>query len=271
MISTGRKQAVSRVEFCSGDGFRQEYELSKFRITIGSQAEADIAFPGLEIEHAEITHEMGEWVIRRRNPEARLEFRGHAIELKKLNPGDPLNLGCGTLTFLGMGDEEITAVTQLAGLTYPFEHFELAVLNGSDRGRVITIEPGEYILGRSEQQHTYTSNNRRIEFDHKFVSRTHARLYVDNYRVRIQDMMSTNGTRINRQLIKSGELVPGDILSLGKLKLRLAGPENPRPGVIPTVRVKLKETTWRKWALWLGLLYAGIILLAFYAAMRFFF
>ncbi|HPQ40036.1 MAG TPA: FHA domain-containing protein [bacterium] len=240
-------------------------------MTIGAQAEADIAFPGLEFEHAELTHEQGEWVIRRRNPDARVEFRGHGIELKKLNPGDQLFLGSGTLTFLGMGDQEITAVTQLANLTYPFEHFEFSVLNGPERGRVITIEPGEYILGRAEQKHIYTSNNRRIEFDHMYVSRTHARLYVDNYRIRVQDMMSTNGTRINRQLIKSGELKPGDVLSLGKLKLRLSGPENPSASVIPTVRVKLKDTTWRKWALWLGLIYAVVIFLAFYAAMRFFF
>ncbi|MBN1297243.1 FHA domain-containing protein [bacterium] len=271
ITATGNNQSASRVEFCSSEGFRQEYILGKTRVLIGAQAEADIAFPGLVFEHAELTHEEGEWVIRQRNPDATIQFRGYPIQLKKLNPGDRIFLGSGTLTFLGQGDQEITAVTAMSKIAYPFDQFELLVLNGPERGRMIAMEPGEYILGRAEQKHAYTTNNRRIEFDHKYVSRTHVRLYVDNCRVRVQDMLSTNGTRINRHFIKTGEIRPGDTLHLGKLKLRLIGPETYAAEHTPTIRIRLKDTTLRKYGLWLGLMYAAILTIAFFLARWYFF
>lgn len=269
MMQEKRKHTTSKAEFCSTDGFRQEYELGKLHISIGAQAEADIAFPTLMFEHAELTHEQGEWVIRKRHPEATIQFRGYPIDLKKLNPGDKLFLGCGTLTFIGSSDQEITAITAFEQLALPYEQFELAVMNGPEKGRVISLEPGEYLLGRSEQKHTYTPNNRRVEFDHPFVSRTHARLFVDHTRLRIQDMMSTNGTRINRQLIKTGELKAGDKLFLGKLKLKVTGPDRSAHSPAPTVRVSLRDTTWRKYGLWIILFYAIIFFLAAYLVDRF--
>ncbi|MCD4655357.1 hypothetical protein K8T06_15660, partial [bacterium] len=163
MIKANKRHVTSKVEFCSTDGFRQEYELSKLHITIGAQAEADIAFPTLLFEHAELTHEQGEWVIRKRHPDATIQFRGYPVEIKKLNPGDRLFLGSGTLTFIGSGDEEITAITALDHLTAQYEQFEITVMNGPEKGRMIALEPGEYIIKKAEQEHIYTANNRRIE------------------------------------------------------------------------------------------------------------
>jgi len=264
MIKEKKRRVSSRVEFCSSDGFRQDYDLAKLRISIGAQAEADIAFPTLLFEHAELTHEQGEWVIRKRHPDAVIEFRGYPVELKKLNPGDKLFLGGGTLTFIGSGNEEITAITELEHMSVSGEQFEMTVQNGPEKGRVITLDIGEYTIGRAEKKFVCSSNLRRIEFDHPYVSRTHARLYVDYSRIRVQDMLSTNGTRINRRLIKTGEIKAGDKLFLGKLKLKITGPKIKNTNSAQTVRVKLKDTTWRKWGWRLLLFYAAFIGLLYY-------
>jgi pSer/pThr/pTyr-binding forkhead associated (FHA) protein len=56
------------------------------------------------------------------------------------------------------------------------------------------------------------------------VGRKHARLFVLNNRVMIEDLDSTNGTQINGQRVPARQPQPlanGDTLIIGKLALRL--------------------------------------------------
>ena len=78
---------ICKVEFSSSDGFRETYELTKLRMSVGSHLDADIGYPGLCFEHALLLYDNGHWIIRKRNPEAVIQFRGQPLELKKLNPG----------------------------------------------------------------------------------------------------------------------------------------------------------------------------------------
>ena len=248
MMNEDALNKLCKAEFTSSDGFHETYELSKLRLTIGAKIDADIGFPGLSFEHAELRSENGHWVIRKLNPEAILRFRGLPVEIKKLNPGDRLFLGAGTLTFLGNSNEEITAITMLHELEKTALPFRIAVLSGPEKGRSVSLKPGEFTLGRVENPDICSADTHRIEFNHRFISRSHARIFVERFRMHIQDMESTNGTRINGRLIKTGELNPGDILTLGKLKLRVSGPESPdhRADAIPTVAVRLRDTTWTR-------------------------
>ena len=248
MMQEDEHSTLCKAEFTSSDGFCETYELSKLRMTVGAHIDADIGFPGLSFEHADLRYDNGSWVIRKLNPEAVLRFRGLPVEIKKLNPGDRLFLGAGTLTFLGTSDEEVTAITMLHDLEESVVPFQIAVMSGSEKGRSVSLKPGEYTLGRTENPNICSADTHRVEFNHRFISRSHARIFVERFRMHIQDMDSTNGTRINGRLIKTGELNPGDTLTLGKLKLRVSGPDSPDPRaeVIPTVAVRLRDTTWTR-------------------------
>jgi hypothetical protein len=82
----------------------------------------------------------------------------------------------------------------------------------------------EVVLGRmSEQSDTTTYINLTpYGADEHGVSRKHARLLRDNKALYLADLNSTNGTRLNGEILPSGverRLRDGDEITLGRLKL----------------------------------------------------
>jgi pSer/pThr/pTyr-binding forkhead associated (FHA) protein len=53
------------------------------------------------------------------------------------------------------------------------------------------------------------------------VSRTHALVFVERDAISVADLMSTNGTRVNGDTIRDVDLREGDVIHLGKTKLRV--------------------------------------------------
>jgi len=63
------------------------------------------------------------------------------------------------------------------------------------------------------------SDNNDIVLKNKSVSRSHAQIYRRGKRFYIRDLESTNGTYVNGKLVKERALKPGDIITLGEVKL----------------------------------------------------
>ena len=82
-------------------GYSQEYHLNRLHFTIGSQVDADIMHPSLLLDHAELRFEAGNWVIKKRNPDAVLSYKGIPVTLKKLNPGDIIEINDTFLKYIG--------------------------------------------------------------------------------------------------------------------------------------------------------------------------
>jgi pSer/pThr/pTyr-binding forkhead associated (FHA) protein len=53
------------------------------------------------------------------------------------------------------------------------------------------------------------------------VSRTHAMVFVDKKAASVVDLMSTNGTKVNGTVVKDVDIAAGDVIHLGKTKLRV--------------------------------------------------
>lgn len=53
------------------------------------------------------------------------------------------------------------------------------------------------------------------------VSRTHALVFVERAAISVVDLMSTNGTKVNGSLVKDVDLAAGDVIHIGKTKLRV--------------------------------------------------
>jgi serine/threonine-protein kinase len=90
----------------------------------------------------------------------------------------------------------------------------LRIVAGPDAGRTFAIPPEGAIIGRGE---TAT-----ILLADKILSRRHAQVTLDPDGVRIVDLESANGTRVNGQPAQGvTTLRPGDIIEAGASRLRL--------------------------------------------------
>ena len=98
--------------------------------------------------------------------------------------------------------------------------------SGADAGRAFDLHPGELSIGREEGS--------EILLQDPVVSHNHAVLRVHGERVTIEDLHSTNGTKVNGMAIgRQTPLAPGDQLDLGGVILvieqsRTAGPGGSR-------------------------------------------
>src|SRR5262249_47458547 len=90
------------------------------------------------------------------------------------------------------------------------------VLEGIDKGRVFRDLPTPVSIGR-EEGNTVRLNDER-------VSRFHAKVQADSGEVILTDLESTNGTRVNGNVVQIRRLRPGDRIGVGR-SLLLFGSE----------------------------------------------
>lgn len=90
------------------------------------------------------------------------------------------------------------------------------VLEGIDKGRVFRDLPTPVTIGREE--------GNMLRLNDERVSRFHAKVQLDNSEVILTDLESTNGTRVNGNVIQIRRLRPGDRIGVGR-SLLLYGSE----------------------------------------------
>lgn len=96
-------------------------------------------------------------------------------------------------------------------------------------GKRLPLGDGETVVGRDE--------GCGIRLDDPSVSRRHARFLVQDDQVTVEDLNSTNGTRVNGRKAKAQavSLQPGDALRIGGVTARFDAPHAQRSG--KTVRL----------------------------------
>src|SRR5437588_10937986 len=82
------------------------------------------------------------------------------------------------------------------------------VLDGVDRGRVFRNLVPPVTIGREEGNILRLNDER--------VSRFHAKVQQDNSDIILTDLESTNGTRVNGNVVQIRRLRPGDRIHLGR-------------------------------------------------------
>ena len=90
------------------------------------------------------------------------------------------------------------------------------VLEGVDKGRIFRNLPTPVTIGR-EEGNVLRLNDER-------VSRYHAKVQYDNGEIILTDLESTNGTRVNGNVVQIRRLRPGDRIGVGR-SLLLFGSE----------------------------------------------
>ena len=90
-------------------------------------------------------------------------------------------------------------------------------------GRRLPLADGETVAGRDEAC--------AITFDESSVSRRHARFLVQDEVVTVEDLNSTNGTKVNgRKTSGAVRLRPGDTIKIGVITAKLDAPHVTRSG-----------------------------------------
>lgn len=92
--------------------------------------------------------------------------------------------------------------------------FQLVVTSGVATGRSFRVPPGSSTAGRSSDNH--------FVIDAPDVSRKHARFELSSGRLRVYDLNSTNGTRVNGDAVRISDLESGDQIALGHQILRVS-------------------------------------------------
>jgi hypothetical protein len=90
----------------------------------------------------------------------------------------------------------------------------LRALEGPNRGRVYIVPPGSTNVGRSPEND--------IILDSPEVSRRHAKIECGKRGVRIHDLNSANGTRVNGEAIRVADVESGDEITFGGQRMAIA-------------------------------------------------
>lgn len=97
----------------------------------------------------------------------------------------------------------------------PSEEFQFRAVSGSLAGKTFAIPEGTSTIGRSDDN--------TIVIDLPDVSRRHARLERSRSHLRIYDLNSTNGTRVNGEAVHISDIQEGDEVQVGSQVLELVG------------------------------------------------
>lgn len=92
---------------------------------------------------------------------------------------------------------------------------ELRILGGKFQGKAIPLNLKRFLVGREQDCHLRPNS--------ESVSRHHCAFIVDDFGVRVRDLGSTNGTKVNGQVIRhETQLNDGDKIQIGKLQLEIS-------------------------------------------------
>jgi pSer/pThr/pTyr-binding forkhead associated (FHA) protein len=92
----------------------------------------------------------------------------------------------------------------------------LTIENGTQKGRQVAIEAGQEIkIGRA--------SDNGIPLDDTKASRYHARVVAQGDAFLLEDLESTNGTRVNDRPVSRRILESGDVIQIGKSRLVFQG------------------------------------------------
>ena len=94
---------------------------------------------------------------------------------------------------------------------------KLSGMSGDFKGREYPIEQGEITIGREADN--------MILLDHPTISSHHCRILRSGDSCVLQDLDSTNGTRVNSRDVKESALHHKDLIQLGSIEFLFDAPE----------------------------------------------
>src|SRR5687768_6634065 len=95
--------------------------------------------------------------------------------------------------------------------------FQLTIAEGKEAGREFVFDQQSVVIGR-------TSECDVVLYD-PGVSRKHARIFEEKDSYFVEDMGSSNGTKLNGEIVKKAKLNDGDAVTLGPVVFNFSSSE----------------------------------------------
>ena len=123
-------------------------------------------------------------------------------------------------------DQHATAVRpQPDGSSLDLPAFKLTVIGGPDAGKALVVDTST----PEPRVFVGTSSSSNLVLADPLVSRRHLALALESGHLRVQDLESTNGTRVDRLDIVEARLLGGEKIVLGDttIEVQALGPTAP--------------------------------------------
>lgn len=148
-------------------------------------------------------------------------------------------VGIGIGIGIGSGGERSTIVGGYLAMDV-----RLVVVDGPEAGRVFSFSSADsFLVGRSPKAHLVLDP--RAD---RYVSRTHCLVDIRPPRVIASDLGSTNGTFVNDQRVEHADLRDGDVLRIGRTRIRVLVTASPPAEAFATRHVdavpRAAESGW---------------------------
>lgn len=218
------------------------YEINKDEMIIGRSTKADIVLAGQFIsrKHAKVLVEKGKYFIEDLGSKMSVLHNGSKIKRHEMKNGDEFLIGSVKLTFQSLTEDQ----RQDGGsdndpdATVAFNLSQLYQIIIEDNGEIIArndLLDKTLMIGRADDCD--------ITLSTPVVSRKHAKIYLENRAVFIEDLKSNNGTFVNGGKIEKMEVAPGDMIRIGPFTLYVIDPTRPVAGSKPGEIKKMSTLT----------------------------
>ncbi|MCS6798153.1 MAG: FHA domain-containing protein [Myxococcota bacterium] len=176
--------------------------------------------------HARISKTNGAFVIEDLDSYNGVKVNGRRIERRAtLKAGDRITIGDYQLSLQLDGAQAeaappfgVVADAQTAMLAAPPDRpppARLVMLTPPAPGAEFALSRPRTRIGRAEDLDAW--------INHKSISREHAEVVRDGEALKIRDLGSSNGIRVNGKDVSEAVLQPGDIVELGQVRFRFVG------------------------------------------------
>ena len=182
-------------------------------VTLGKDDSCDVTLPeaGVEKQHTQITCGAGKFMISDRGTRNGVIVNGQRVSHRRLMPNDLIQLGSARLLFLSDYGEEsapqsispVTVEGEIAG--------RLRVAEGPHQGTSFFIGMAPLVIGRHKLA--------GARLDHEEVAPFHAQVLATTHGIRILDLGSSTGTRVNGTAVSARTLKHGDNITIGPSRL----------------------------------------------------
>ncbi len=114
----------------------------------------------------------------------------------------------------------------------------LVIISGCQKREVIILREGDKIAIGRDPECDFQLSDASVSRKHCYISHSNGNTWVE-------DADSMNGIFINEEPVKKGSIIPGNIIKIGSVHLKLKGSLQPREVIEKTKRIKNEKQTFR--------------------------
>jgi len=203
------------------------YELIKNEMIIGRSSKVDIVLPEQVVSrrHARVIMKEGKYFMEDLGSKMSVLHNGKKIYHHEMKNGDEFLIGPVKLTFQSLAADQPDVKAK--------DDPDATIAFSLSRLFQIVIEENGQVIAHNDLSDIPLSIGRTADCDitlaKPVVSRKHAKIYLENGSVFIEDLKSNNGTFVNGGKIEKTEVTPSDEIRIGPFILHVIDPTSSKP------------------------------------------